>query len=266
MTIPKAFLITLGLIGIGLSISVAELYILDFFQIDLSENSFQHLLGLITLFTPLIAYVIIFKISDFQLNLNTIPEKIRSFNPKILLYVLIMAIGLELLDRPFFDFKKIWSFYFLGSAEPYHIPEATKFIIYNGLFAIVFAPVLEELLFRKYIFGQLLNRYSTTTSIIVSSLCFAMLHLPSYRNLIPTFIFGVVACLIYKKTKNIGYPLFLHVLANIFWFTLNYLGEPFYSWIFRLDFNYIYWIMAGFGVLLTYSSIVKITQANSSQN
>ena len=265
MTITKAVLFFVGLVALMLIIAVAELYLLDLFENDLSEESFKHLFGAITCLAPLTAYAIILKISGFELNLKAAPEKLSALKPEILLYVLLIVIGLELIERPLFDLEKIWNFYLLEIAEPYHFPEADRYIIYDGIFAILLAPVLEEVFFRKYLFGKLLNRYSATTAILISSLCFALLHLPSLRNVLPAFILGVIACVIYRRTGNLFYTIILHSFANILWFSLQYLGEPFYSWIYEMKYNYVFWMLFLLGVVLTYFAIYGIKESPSNR-
>lgn len=261
MTIARALLLFTALVATMLAIGIAELYLLDLF--DLSEDGYRHGFGIITWITPFIAYGMIFYFSKFRLDLKVVPGKLKSLKPEILLYIFAIAIGLEFLDRPLFDFQKIWDFVYVGNAEPYYLPEADRFIVYTGIFAMLVAPVFEELFFRKFLFGKLLSRYSATTSILVSSFCFALLHLPSYRNLLPSFIFGVIACLLYKRTGNILYTILLHVLVNTLWFTLQYWGGDFYNWIFELQFNFVYWLMFGFGLLLTILAVSKLNGIKS---
>ncbi|MDX1604378.1 MAG: CPBP family intramembrane glutamic endopeptidase [Salinimicrobium sediminis] len=263
MTITKAGIYFVGLVATMLTSAIAALYLLDLFENDLTEEGFKHLFGLITWLAPLTAYAIMFKISGFKLSLRAAPEKISALKPEFLVYVLFIAIGLELIERPLFDFEKIWNFYLLEKAEPYHFPEADRFIFYEGIFAILLAPVLEELFFRKYLFGELLKKYSVTTAMLISSLCFSLLHISSLRNLLPAFLLGMIACIIYKRTGNIFYTIILHSLANILWFSLQYLGEPFYNWIFGLKYNYIFWMMFLLGIVITYFAMSKIKNVSS---
>ncbi|NJW54056.1 CPBP family intramembrane glutamic endopeptidase [Salinimicrobium oceani] len=263
MALIRALFLFLALVALMLALGMTQLYLLEL--VNPSENVYLHGMGIITWITPFIAYGTIFYFSEFQLDLKVLPAKLKSLNSEVLLYILAIAIGLEFLDRPLFDFKRIWDFIDVGNAEPYYMPEADRFIIYTGVFAMILAPVFEELYFRKFLFSKLLERYSATTSISVSSLCFALFHLPSFRNLLPTFIFGVVACLLYKKTGNILYTIFLHVLVNTLWFTLQYWGGDFYNWIFELQFSVNYWMLFLFGVVLTYYAVHRIIRVDEKQ-
>ena len=256
MSITRSLILFVSLVTGMLAVGIVELYFLDL--VDLSEDAYRHGLGIIRWVTPFVVYGMIFYFSKFKFDLKAVPGKLNSLKPQILLYIFAIAIGLEFLDRPLFDFQKIRNFVFNGNVEPYFLPEADRFIVYTGIFAMLLAPVFEELFFRKFLFGKLLSRYSVTTSILVSSVCFALFHLPSYRNLLPTFIYGVITCLIYKKTGNILYTIILHVLVNFFWFTLQYWGGDFYNWIFQLQFNLIYWLLFIFGIFLTYLAINRI--------
>ena len=86
--------------------------------------------------------------------------------------------------------------------------------------AIVFGPIIEELIFRKAIFGIFSKN---TTGLIVSSVIFGTIHLvsePSVASALVNgsayFIMGVVFGLIYiKNDKNIYAPMIVHILSNL---------------------------------------------------
>lgn len=150
------------------------------------------------------------------------------------------------------------------SIEPYKFSESSNLtVLYRGISVLIIVPIFEELFFRKFLFGEVLKKYSLTTSIFVSSLCFSVIHLPSYRNLLPTFIFGIIACLIYKKTGNIFYTIILHFLTNLSWLLLVTYGKSYYEWSYGLNYNFIYWMSFIFGIGFIYLGLRKITVVNN---
>jgi len=98
--------------------------------------------------------------------------------------------------------------------------------------AVLFAPVYEEIIFRGFIFGLLLKRYSLTKSIIYSSLLFGIWHLKNIFFVDTIFlvkqicyaglIFGPIMCLITYKTKTIWIASILHYLNNSILFLIFY--------------------------------------------
>jgi len=167
-----------------------------------------------------------------------------------------------LIDR-FLILVKLLIFLQNNTIEPYRQSEFLNIsILYKAISAVIFAPIFEEFFFRKYMFSELLKKHSPSVSILISSILFSLIHLPSYRNLIPTFVFGVISSLIYMKTKNIFYPIILHFLSNLSWLLLGIYGEQYYTWTFKLNFNTTYWMLFGLGIILIMLGLKKLTTAN----
>src|SRR5699024_11107393 len=81
------------------------------------------------------------------------------------------------------------------------------------LIPAIFAPILEELLFRKIIFGSLYKRINFFWAAILSSLAFGVIHLDLTHLLIYTGM-GLVFSYLYVKTKTIIIPLLVHMCMN----------------------------------------------------
>lgn len=86
--------------------------------------------------------------------------------------------------------------------------------------AILFGPIIEELIFRKAIFGIF---QKNTTGLIVSSVIFGTIHLVSEPSIASAlvngsayFVMGIVFGLIYiKNDKNVLAPMVVHILSNL---------------------------------------------------
>ena len=98
------------------------------------------------------------------------------------------------------------------------IPESLHYV----LGGIILAPILEELIFRKFLLGGLLQVQSVKKAIIISSVVFCIVHVMP-AQLFGAFCIGLFFCYIYYKTRSIGYTIILHALANIVGF-----GWPFF--------------------------------------
>ncbi|NHC43594.1 CPBP family intramembrane metalloprotease [Bacillus sp. MM2020_1] len=85
--------------------------------------------------------------------------------------------------------------------------------ILSILSMIIIAPIIEELIFRGYLFNKWSETMGIKKSILLSSVLFALLHLNS--NFIGLFICGLFYCIIYLKTKNLLVPILCHMLNNI---------------------------------------------------
>ena len=89
---------------------------------------------------------------------------------------------------------------------------------------ILISPIAEELIFCGIILNRLNLVISTPIAILVSSLCFGILH--SYgRSIISAFVFGLCRCILYIKTNNILIPISAHIMNNFFAEALYYLDS-----------------------------------------
>ncbi|WLD58024.1 CPBP family intramembrane metalloprotease [Salinispirillum sp. LH 10-3-1] len=93
---------------------------------------------------------------------------------------------------------------------------------------IVLAPLIEELIFRGYLFTAWRHtKLGLWGTVILTSLIFTSIHAAQYSGLLLLylFIFSVILGLAREKTGSIWAPIALHVLNNsIAVFTLVYLG------------------------------------------
>ena len=82
----------------------------------------------------------------------------------------------------------------------------------NFFIVVICAPIMEELLFRKMIIDRT-SSYGDGVSVIFSGLLFGLFH----GNLVQfsyAFLIGAFFGYIYIKTKNIVYPIILHMAMN----------------------------------------------------
>lgn len=79
----------------------------------------------------------------------------------------------------------------------------------------IFGPILEEIVFRKIIFGGLYKRFNFFISAIISSVVFALAHMEPQHTLLYAAM-GFTFAFLYVKTKNILVPMFAHVAMNTF--------------------------------------------------
>ena len=263
MNIYKAFLFTALLTAIDIAISFSAVYIMDF--TDFEDDSIRHFLGIIDIIPFMISFsIILFLIWKVKVPWNTTIEKVKNINGHIVLYLLILNVGLFIYDRPSFDFTRIIATINNIPIDPFVNKEINGVsLFYEAISVLIVAPIFEELFFRKYMFVALQKKYSLNISILISSICFSLVHLPSYSNLIPTFLFGVCCCIVYSRTKNILYTMFLHSLLNLNWLIAMRFGENYYNWIFELKFNFIYWLFVLMGILMVLFALRQIIIASS---
>jgi membrane protease YdiL (CAAX protease family) len=77
----------------------------------------------------------------------------------------------------------------------------------------IIGPILEEIVFRKVIFGSLYHRWNFFIAGLISSLIFAIAH-GEPEHLILYSAMGFTFAYLYVKTKRILVPIFAHVSMN----------------------------------------------------
>ena len=83
------------------------------------------------------------------------------------------------------------------------------------LTGVVAAPLVEEVVFRGYIFAGFRKKYGWKAALLISSIGFALMHLQP-AALIPTFILGAVLGYLYHKSNSLWPGIILHFLVNSF--------------------------------------------------
>lgn len=83
----------------------------------------------------------------------------------------------------------------------------------SAIASIIFAPLLEELVFRGVLFNRLKIRIGIIPAMIISSLLFGIGH--DFGGITSAFLFGICMCILYLKTDNILVPMSVHFINNV---------------------------------------------------
>ncbi|KAF1724270.1 CPBP family intramembrane glutamic endopeptidase [Pseudoxanthomonas japonensis] len=99
-----------------------------------------------------------------------------------------------------------------------------RFPVFLALFAVVLAPLYEELLFRRVLFGRLWQAGWPVLGLVLSSLVFALVHeLPGLNGkplgstvfLILVYAgMGAIFAWVYRRTGTLWAPIAAHILNN----------------------------------------------------
>lgn len=79
--------------------------------------------------------------------------------------------------------------------------------------SIIFAPLLEELMFRGVLFNRLKVRVGIIPAMLISSFIFGIGH--DFGGMTSAFLFGMCMCILYLKTDNILVPMSVHFINNV---------------------------------------------------
>lgn len=95
-------------------------------------------------------------------------------------------------------------------------------LIFTAL--VIIAPVLEEIVFRGFMFQGLLARFGSVWAAVISSGLFALAHMQVNVG-IDTFLLGLAACWLLVNSKSIWPSIALHALKNAIAFVLLFVVE-----------------------------------------
>ena len=262
MSIIKAFLYTILAFSLWTIIQLAILLPIKYL-IGVPDD-FTHIIGITKITSVIGAFLLIcFFIWKPTFNFKK-AFKIRNYNPRIIFYLPLIGIGLFLINKPFWDLNKIMEYYQGISTNDNFINSNNHIaLIYNLISTLLVAPMVEELFYRKFLLDKLLKKNKPILAIIVSSICFSIMHIETLNNLIPSFISGIVLGIIFLKTKKIGYCIMLHFIVNLIIMTINNIDTLYNDWLIGYNFNIIYWLLFGVGIIITLIGMKKITTANT---
>ena len=151
------------------------------------------------------------------------------FNPNVILGGLIWLISVQVVVEPI-------SLY-LPVAE-----SAAGQGFWAIVTAVLFAPVLEEFIFRGLVMESLLRRHRRSLSVVVSAMFFAIVHFqPS--AMFSAFVSGLVLGTIYLHTNSIFSTIILHSINNAIAFSLITLNVEDYSYRQVLGGGELYYIV-----------------------
>lgn len=102
-----------------------------------------------------------------------------------------------------------------GSENTQEIVEMVQMVPVFALVVAIVGPILEELVFRKVLFGALYRRMNFFFAALISSVIFAAVHLDFTHLLIYTAV-GFTFSFLYVKTGRIIVPIIAHVAMNGF--------------------------------------------------
>lgn len=100
-----------------------------------------------------------------------------------------------------------------GSENTMKLMEIARTTPWFLIVVSIIGPILEEIVFRKILFGTLYKRFNFFVAAIISSLVFAAIHFDFTHLLVYTSM-GLVFAFLYVKTKRIIVPIAAHVAMN----------------------------------------------------
>ena len=90
--------------------------------------------------------------------------------------------------------------------------------------AAVISPIYEEIFYRGFIYRWLRTRIGLGSAILLSSLIFTIVHIPTYNAMPANFLGGVIFAWAYERTNSIWPGAIIHGLVNGVFLLLTVIG------------------------------------------
>ena len=184
-----------------------------------------------------------------------------------------MILGLILL-APLFQSLFQWVIILCNGINSFDSPtESIHEILDVSAVSVLFAPILEELLFRYAGMSPFASVKGKIYSLLATSLLFGMLHMYSVDNFLRTAVMGLVFGWIFLKCRNIWCPIIFHFGCNL-WVSVMYimmdLSVPGVacSDTYNVVYQNIWWmvantVMAIAGAMIIFSSSRNFSEKNA---
>ena len=137
------------------------------------------------------------------------------------------------------------------------VPGSSLLLIAMMIKSTVTGPIVEEFICRGLLLNRLIKKTTMWGGILISSSVFAALHLQT-EKLLATFLFGIIASLIYLKTKNLFIPILIHILHNSLGFIQTSVFPKWMEFLFFTSSDDIHTNVVVKSTLLVISSILMI--------
>jgi ABC-2 type transport system permease protein len=137
-----------------------------------------------------------------------VPRVFAGGLPRALLWGLAGGATASLAGVAYIAVVSHWRLFPSGAAD---LPDRTMFFALAAI-AVPAAPVFEEFIFRGLIFGGLRRSLRVVPATLASAAIFAIIHPPN--AVIPVFVMGVCAAVIYERTRMLAAPMLVHAVYN----------------------------------------------------
>ncbi|OQR54967.1 CPBP family intramembrane glutamic endopeptidase [Bacillus sp. CDB3] len=91
--------------------------------------------------------------------------------------------------------------------------------------AAVISPIYEEILYRGAFYMFFRERYGIWGGVLISSIIFTVVHIPTYNTLPVNFLSGVAFAWLYEKTNSILSAMIAHALFNFIAVLLTFMSN-----------------------------------------
>ena len=194
--------------------------------VENSENKDPSSIGLVDiLFSNIIFLIVgavIFALASFSRGRK--PKHVFGLRKRSQKYIIIITMAGMFVAYISVFIGSIISNFLLSTGEPKKedLQEIVQTLMTNddislkiaiALSAIIFAPLIEEVIFRGYLYPVIKRFSHPIFSCVITSLLFAVIH-SNLEGLMPLFLLAIVLTIFYEISKSIWVPILMHACFN----------------------------------------------------
>lgn len=191
-----------------------------------SENTDPSSIGLVDILLSNIIFLIvgavIFALASFSRGRK--PKHVFGLRKRSKKYIIIITMAGMFVAYIAVFIGSIISSFLLSTGEPKkeNLQEIVQTLMTNddislkiaiALSAIIFAPLIEEVIFRGYLYPVIKRFSHPIFSCVITSLLFAVIH-SNLEGLMPLFLLAIVLTIFYEISKSIWVPILMHACFN----------------------------------------------------
>lgn len=191
-----------------------------------SENTDPSSIGLVDILLSNIIFLIvgavIFALASFSRGRK--PKHVFGLRKRSQKYIIIITMAGMFVAYIAVFIGSIISSFLLSTGEPKkeNLQEIVQTLMTNddislkiaiALSAIIFAPLIEEVIFRGYLYPVIKRFSHPIFSCVITSLLFAVIH-SNLEGLMPLFLLAIVLTIFYEISKSIWVPILMHACFN----------------------------------------------------
>jgi len=80
--------------------------------------------------------------------------------------------------------------------------------------AAIISPIYEEIFYRGFLYRFFSSRYGVLSGMIISSIIFTVVHIPTFNTLPVNFASGLIFSWVYQKTGSVIPSILIHGIFN----------------------------------------------------
>ena len=194
--------------------------------VENSENKDPSSIGLVDILLSNIIFIIvgaiIFALASFSRGRK--PKHVFGLRKRSKKYIIIITMAGMFVAYIAVFIGSVISNFLLSNGEPKKedLQEIVQTLMTNddislkiaiALSAIIFAPLIEEVIFRGYLYPVIKRFSHPIFSCVITSLLFAVIH-SNLEGLMPLFLLAIVLTIFYEISKSIWVPILMHACFN----------------------------------------------------